>query len=118
MQLPEGYVQEEESHLVYPLNRSLYGLKQAPRCWNMTFSDFMKSNGFKSNSVYPCIFITKKNDKIIIVAVHVDGLIILTKAPQEMQHTKDMFANQFNMKDLGKIRYCLGNSVEQDERNS
>ena len=49
---------------------------------------------------------------------YVDDLIILTKTSEEMQHTKDMFANQFKMKDLGKLRYCLGISVEQDEKNS
>ncbi len=42
------------------------------------------------------------------MAVYVDDLVILTKTPEEMQHTKDMFANQFKMKDLGKLHFVSG----------
>ncbi len=85
---------------------------------SMLEHDIQELHEIKSNSADPCVFIKKENDRIIIVAVYVDDLIILTKALQVMQHTKDMFANQFKMKDLGKLRYCVGISVQQDERNS
>lgn len=49
------------------------------------------------------------------VAVYVDDLIIIMKTPEKMDEVKKTLASQFKMKDLGKIHYCLGISIEHDE---
>ena len=115
MQQPDGYVQPGSEHLVCKLKKSLYGLKQAPRCWNMAFHKYMESIGFRQTTADPCVYVRNGNTTAI-VAVYVDDLILITETPEEMEKLKFMLAAQFKMKDMGKLHYCLGVTVEQDEQ--
>ena len=111
MQQPDGYVQEDNKHLVCKLKKSLYGLKQSPRCWNKAFTEFMRSKEFKQSEADPCIYIRGTS----IVAVYVDDLIIATKTEGEMQLVKEVLHSRFKMKDMGKLHYCLGITIRQDD---
>ena len=111
MQQPEGYVEPGKEELVCRLKKSLYGLKQSPRCWNNAFKEFMLSLGFVQSDADPCVFIRVLNDKLAIVTVHVDDLILLTETEEEMIDLKTNLANPFKMKDMGILHYCLGVSV-------
>ena len=111
MQQPEGYVESGKEELVCRLKKSLYGLKQSPRCWNNAFKEFMLSLGFVQSDADPCVFIRVLNDKLAIVTVHVDDLILLTETEEEMIDLKTNLANHFKMKDMGILHYCLGVSV-------
>ena len=112
MQQPPGYVQPGKEDLVCKLNRSLYGLKQSPRCWNRKFNQHMKSLGFKESNADPCIFTRiNKNETVEIVAVYVDGLILVSETKQDMLEMKQSLSDSFKMKDLGELRYCLGTRV-------
>ena len=111
MQQPEGYVEPGKEELVYRLQKSLYGLKQSPRCWNNVFKEFMLSLGFVQSVADSCIFIRVLDDKLAIVTVHVDDLILLTETKEEMINLKTSLANHFKMKDIGILHYCLGVSV-------
>ena len=51
-----------------------------------------------------------------IIAVYVDDLIVMTKTAEEMQQIKKSLASHFQVKDMGKLHYCLGIHVEQDEQ--
>ena len=51
-----------------------------------------------------------------IIAVYVDDLIIITKTPEKMRWIKNILATRFKMKDLGKLHYCLGITIEYDEK--
>lgn len=51
-----------------------------------------------------------------IVAVYVDELIILTTSEQ-MVKLKRCLTAQYKMKDLGKLHYCLGISIERVKGN-
>ena len=46
-----------------------------------------------------------------------DDLIIITKGLDKMKEVKESLMAQFKMKDLGKIHYCLGISIEYDDSN-
>ncbi len=111
MQQPEGYVEPGKEELVCRLKKSLYGLKQSPRCWNNAFKEFMLSLGFVQSDADLCVFIRVLNDKLAIVTVHVDDLILLTETEEEMIDLKTNLANHFKMKDMGILHYCLGVSV-------
>ncbi|CAB4003970.1 Hypothetical predicted protein [Paramuricea clavata] len=60
---------------------------------------------------YPGVFIRVLKDKLTIVTVHVDDLILLTDTEEEMIDLKTSLANHFKMKDMGVLHYCLGVSV-------
>ena len=111
MEQPDGYVEQGKEDLVCKLRKSLYGLKQSPRCWNKAFTEFMKSIGFNQGTADPCIYVRDT----CIVAVYVDDLIIATKTLEEMQEVKQLLSSQFQMKDMGKLHYCLGITIEQDK---
>ena len=115
MQQPDGYVQSGSEHLVCKLKKSLYGLKQAPRCWNLAFKKHMESIGFRQTTADPCVYV-RHGDAIAIVAVYVDDLILITKTAAEMEALKSMMITQFKMKDMGRLHYCLGVSIEYDEQ--
>ena len=114
MQQPKGYIRFGEEHLVCKLKKSLYGLKQSPRCWNKVFQEYLESIGFKQNTADPCVF-CRTVGTMAVIAVYVDDLILSTKTSQEMQEAKESLQARFKMKDMGKLHYCLGISIEQDE---
>ena len=65
----------------------------------------------------PCALIQSETGGITIVAVYVDDLIIIAKTAEKMEKVKRNLATRFRMKDLGKLHYCLGINIEQDEEN-
>ena len=115
MEQPPGYIKKGEEHVVCKLRRSLYGLKQSSRCWNTVFKQYMESINFKPCTVDPCIFVTGEGADLTIVAVYVDDLIVITKTPETIKKIKETLAARFKMKDLGKLHYCLGISIQHDE---
>ncbi|KAL4143977.1 hypothetical protein QTP88_006222 [Uroleucon formosanum] len=77
MKQPKGY--EDGTQLVCKLQRSLYGLKQAPRCWNKKFKNMLMNFDLKETKADPCIFLSNKNNQLLIFAISVDdGLIAAT----------------------------------------
>jgi hypothetical protein len=65
-------------------------------------------NQFKQSTADPCVFIQT-------VAVYVDDWIIITKTPEKMEEVKASLAARFKMKDLGKLHYRLGITIEQED---
>ena len=86
------------------LQRSLYGLKQSGRMWFNRLSNFLLERGYTNNDDCPCVFIKKSNDEFCIISVYVDDLNIRT--------TKHILKAEFEMKDLGKTKLCLGLQLE------
>uniref|UniRef100_A0A2N9GLH0 Reverse transcriptase Ty1/copia-type domain-containing protein n=1 Tax=Fagus sylvatica TaxID=28930 RepID=A0A2N9GLH0_FAGSY len=65
---------------------------------------------------YKWVFVRKRNEKneiirFAIVAVYVDDLNLL-RTPEELTKTADYLKNEFEMKDLGKTKFCLGFQIE------
>ena len=114
MQQPPGYTQVGKENLVCKLKKSLYGLKQAPRCWNEKLCEHLKSLNFKVSTADPCVFIRQQKE-LQIIAVYVDDLILLTKTSEEMHGLNTDLSSRFKMKDLGKLHYCLGISMNLNE---
>lgn len=113
---PPGYTQPGKEKMVCKLKKSLYGLKQSPRCWNKVFQEHLQSLNFKQSTADPCIFVkTEATGEKVIVAVYVDDLIVVAKTNKKMIERKGELAQKFKVKDLGKMHYCLGITVEHDE---
>jgi len=53
----------------------------------MKFCQYIESIGFRRSDADPCVFI-RKNDKLSIIAIYVDDLILITETPEEMQQIK------------------------------
>ena len=86
--------------------RSLYGLRQSGRNWYRRLREFLLKNGFKTADLCPYIFIRMKNTQLVIVASYVDDLNIIG-TPNAIMETKELFAKEFERKDLGETSFCL-----------
>jgi len=71
----------------------------------------MKEIHFNQGTADPCIYI-KESDTLAIVAVYVDDLIVTASTEEEMVIKKSL-ALRFQMKDMGKLHYCLGINIEK-----
>ncbi len=66
--------------------------------------------GFIRSDADPCVF-TRLNEHTTIVAVSVDDLILISDVIEVLVETKGLLSEQFRMKDMGQLHYCLGVSV-------
>ncbi|KAJ0532224.1 putative RNA-directed DNA polymerase [Helianthus annuus] len=116
VQQPQGYVVKNEKHKVYKLHKALYGLKQAPRAWFSRIESYFLSTGFKRSEYEHTLFI-KRNSKgsVLIVNIYVDDLIYTGDDPKMLQEFKESMMQEFEMSDLGRMRYFLGIEVLQTE---
>ena len=93
------------------LRKSLYGLKQSGRMWYNRLSEYLTSQGYVNNELCPYMFIKKSHSGLAIVAVYVDDMNLIG-TPAELEEIAAHLKSEFEMKDLGKTRYCLGLEIE------
>ncbi|KAL6310748.1 hypothetical protein AAG906_019097 [Vitis piasezkii] len=111
---PCGYVQKGNEQKVYRLKKALYGLKQAPRAWyNRTEAYFMKESFEKCDYEHTLFIKTSKEGKVLIVSLYVDDLIFTGNYELMFTKFKNSMKHEFDMTDLGKMRYFLGLEVLQ-----
>ena len=89
------------------LQRSFYGLKQSDRMYYNRLSQYLLKEGYVNNSICSCIFIKKVATGFAIIMVYVDDLNLIG-TPEELIKTINYLKKEFEIKDLGKIKYCLG----------
>ena len=53
----------------------------------------------------------KSDDGIVLITIYVDDLIIVGDSETEIEHVKGLLKEEFEMKDLGELRYFLGIEV-------
>ena len=88
------------------LQRSLYGLKHSRPMWYNHLSKYLLKDGFVNNPICPCIFIKNSESKFAIVAVYVDDFKSCSGS-RRAQKNRKLLKNKFEMKDLGKTKFCL-----------
>ncbi|BBG93440.1 transposable element gene [Prunus dulcis] len=117
MKVPEGFRLPEAARnkprgmFSVKLRRSLYGLKQSGRMWYNRLSKYLLKEGYTNDPICPCVFIKKSESGFAIVAVYVDDMNLIGTS-EELQKTADYLKREFEMKDLGKTKYCLGLQIE------
>ena len=114
MSQPPDFVEKGEEELVCRLKRSLYGLKQSPRCWYDELRVYLTEIGFQQCTSEPCVFYRWQDDKLTIVTVYVDD-IIMVDVIENMIEIKEKLTSRFKMKDMGSLSYCLGIGVRQSD---
>ena len=112
---PPGYMKVENKGKVLKLKKALYGLKQAPRAWNTRIDTYFKENGFQQCPYEHALYVKKEKEKILLVAIYVDDLIFLGNNNQMIEEFKGTMTQEFEMTDLGPMKYFLGLEVRQEE---
>lgn len=111
---PQGFVKKGEEEKVYKLKKALYGLKQAPRAWFSKIEAYFMKEGFERCDFEHTLFIkSEEGGKILIVSLYVDDLIFTGNCESMFVKFKNSMKHEFDMTDLGKMRYFLGVEVMQ-----
>ncbi|KAL5777450.1 hypothetical protein ACOSP7_010376 [Xanthoceras sorbifolium] len=103
---------------VCKFKKSLYGLKQAPRAWFEKFSTVITSLGFSSSNHDSTLFVKCTNVGRILLYLYIDDIIIAGADVDGIVVLKSELTRQFEMKDLGSLRYFLSIEVAFSKRLS
>ena len=93
------------------LQRALYGLKQSGRMWYNQLGDFRLKKGYVNDTDSPCVFIRKSQKGFCIISVYVDDLNIIS-CKEDIEEASVYLKAEFEMKDLGRTKFCLGLQIE------
>ncbi|RVW24660.1 Retrovirus-related Pol polyprotein from transposon TNT 1-94 [Vitis vinifera] len=109
MDLPPGcMVPEKQCQKVCKLKKSLYGLKQSPRAWFGRFTKSMRAFGYRQSNLDHTLFLKKQHGKIAALIVYVDDMVVTGNDPEERKALQNYLSREFEMKDLGPLKYFLG----------
>ncbi|KAA0050394.1 putative mitochondrial protein [Cucumis melo var. makuwa] len=94
---------------VCKVQKSLYGPKQSPRAWFDRFTTFVKSQGYSQGHSDHTLF-TKvfETGKIAVLIVYVDDIVFSGDDQTKISQLKQRMGNEFEIKDLGNLKYFLG----------
>nr|XP_016458676.1 PREDICTED: uncharacterized mitochondrial protein AtMg00810-like [Nicotiana tabacum] len=84
------------------------GLNKASRQWNIKLTTALLDFGFTQSHLDYSLLTKKVEDKLVIVLIYVDDLLITGNGPSLIQDTKDVLQSNFKIKDLRDLRYFLG----------
>lgn len=113
---PQGYEVKGEENKVYKLKKALYGLKQAPRVWFSRVKSYFVKEGFEKSCYEHTLFIKRNENKTLMVSLYVDDLIFTSNDLAMIEAFKSSMKTEFEMSDLGEIKYFLGVQVRQTEK--
>ncbi|RVW41663.1 Retrovirus-related Pol polyprotein from transposon RE1 [Vitis vinifera] len=114
MDLPPGcMVSEKQCQKVCKLKKSLYGLKQSPRTWFERFTKSMRAFGYRQSNSDHTLFLKKQHGKITTLIVYVDDMVVTGNDPKERKALQNYLSREFEMKNLGPLKYFLGIEVSR-----
>lgn len=97
------------------LKKALYGLKQAGRQWYFKLSKTLVSLGLEPMKNEPCLFHGYSNGSIVLVLVYVDDILVASREKKCIVDIYHRLLEDFEIKDLGLAKYCLGFEIDQSE---
>lgn len=116
MDLPPGFDKDKKNGTVCRLKKALYGLKQSPRAWFGRFTKAVLQQGYMQAHTDHTLFYRHKDGKSTILIVYVDDIILTGNDTMEMKRLKTRLASEFEIKDLGSLRYFLGMEVARNKK--
>jgi transposase InsO family protein len=120
MRSPQGLElidQQCPANQVCLLTKSLYGLKQSGRQWHANINHSLLANGFTPLHADRCVYVRRKADSIVIIALYVDDLLIASSKTPELLSIKRKLAQQYEMEDMGEATFILGIDIKRNRSN-
>lgn len=68
----------------------------------------------KKSTADPYVYINKSDEKVLIIAVYVDDLLIFSNNLAKEEHLRTHLNKHFKMKNLGDVKQCLSMTIEKD----
>lgn len=94
------------------LRQTLYGFKQSGRMWYNRLNEYLIIMGYLNNGICLYVSIKKSTSRYTITTVYIDDINPIGMF-KELFRTTKILKKVFEMKELGKIRYCLLLQIEQ-----
>lgn len=116
MDIPLGYTGSSETKVVCKLEHALYGLKQSPRAWFGRFSSAMRKYGYRQSNFDHTLFLKHQQGKVTALIVYVDDMIIMGDDVDEISRLQGQLSIEFEMKNLGRLKYFLGIEVVRSRK--
>ena len=67
--------------------------------------------GYSNSDDCPCVFIKRSSSEFCIIYVYVDNINIIGNS-QNIDEARNHLKTEFEMKDLGKTKFCIGLQIE------
>ncbi|CAL9022009.1 unnamed protein product, partial [Prunus brigantina] len=115
MSLPPRYRVTGETGNVCKLKKALYGLKQSSRACFGRFTTTMKKFGYRQANTDHTLFIKHRAGKVTLLIIYVDDMIVTGDDTVEIEELQKRLASEFEMKDLGSLKYFLGVEVTRSK---
>ena len=93
--------------------QSLVWFEQAPRAWHERIAKYLVTIGFCKAHANHSLYVQESDIGIVLITIYVDDLNIVGDSAMEIDHVKGLLKQEFEMKDLGELRYFLGIEVIQ-----
>ena len=118
MDIPPGFINQTNSRKVCRLaKRSLYGLKQSPQPWYDRFGSVIKQLGFvQGQTDRTMLYKHSEGGKLAILIVYVDDIIVTGNDTTELENVRKRLAKEFEIKELGQLKYFLGMEVARNNK--
>lgn len=114
MSLPQNFECSNKENKVLKLKHAVYRLKQSARAWYKHVEDYLHDLGYKKSEYELCLFMKLNNNARKHVALFVDDFFVFSDSQKETEFLKNHLKSKFKLKDLGKIRQCLGMRVRRE----
>jgi len=101
---------------VFLLKKALYGLRQAGRCWYERLRAILYKFDLTQSACNPCVFYLGERENLVIVVIYVDDIIVAAR--RDCDTVGRLYAHlseEFEVKDFGLTKYCLGIEFSQKE---
>ena len=110
MKQPEEF--EDGTGRVCKLIKTLYGLKQSGHEWNKQLNEKLRYHGYKQLTLDPCVYVRWDGDRVAIITVWVDDLMLFASDNTMMKHMKDSIESEWQATDLGEPSKIIGIEID------
>lgn len=117
MQQPPNIRNNKSPDKVLRLHKAIYGLKQSGREWNAKLDATLREIGFVPCENEPCLYKGKRKNKLVLIAVYVDDIIIGCCDNSVVLDIKRKLSTEFEVSDKGQLRHFLGMEIEREGDN-
>ena len=94
------------------LRKALYGLRQAGRLSHAKFSHTLMEIGMHPTNADPCVYVDSSPNERTYLLLYVDDILIASN-PKRVKEIRERLGKDFEVKEIGKVNYCLGIEVHQ-----
>ena len=118
MYQPDGFEDKRCPTKKCLLQKALYGTKQVARQWNNKLNRHLEDQKFKISTADRCVFVRVSGEEYSIIVIYVDDLMLFCKTREHIEGIKNALKEEFSIKDLGDLKYCLGIEIHRKREDS